>query len=157
MRHNTFDIDDTDTTAEVLDMMSTSVRTIARAEGDASEMFTFEKNGKSLEMEAFMEEGLVVELHTTTDENQPPVVFVGVNNDQRWLPRGVPVRIQRKFIERLAQCKEAKYDTPDNRDPNADNAKSITRRQAHPYGFSVISDPNPKGREWLRSVLRQPT
>src|SRR5689334_13234949 len=35
--------------------------------------------------EAFMHEPVVIRIHESKDENEPPLVFVGVNGDCRWL------------------------------------------------------------------------
>lgn len=159
MGRNVMDIEDVESDAEPLDMMTPNVTYTEEAvQGlTRSGLFEFDKNGKSIELEKFMQEGVVVELHTSTDPNAAPVVFVGCNGDTRWLPRGVPIKIPRKFVERLAQVKEARFKTTENPDRSADNSMQTKRTQASPYGFSVIRDPNPKGRAWLEAVRRQPT
>lgn len=111
----------------------------------------------SLEYERFMQELVVAEIAETSDKYAPPAVFVGINGDERWLPRGMKFKIQRKFIERLAQSKEARFATVRNHDNEVDNAMDTKTKQSQAYSFMVHRDPNPKGREWLRRVMRQPT
>lgn len=108
--------------------------------------------GRSLEYEAFMVEPVVIELQRTTDKNAPPVVGVGVNGDVRWLPRGVPIRLQRKFLEPLCR-KETSFETKPDHDPGAEVGMKTRLTSAQPYGFSVIQDPNPKGRAWLEHLM----
>lgn len=151
----------------VLDMMSPNADAMANAvryiEPVTSLGFVFDKElpkelgggMTSPEYEAFMQEPVEIKLHQSTDKNAPWAVFVGINGDNRWLPRGVALRIQRKFVERLAQSQERTFETKDNPDPAADVGKTVLSRQANPYEFSVLRDPNPKGRRWLANMLRQ--
>lgn len=106
------------------------------------------------ENEAFMEELVVIEVHRSTDKNAVPQVPVGVNGDKIWIPRGLPVRLPRKFVGVLAQSQEAAFRTDDNPDPNADEGKVIRRTNGLVYPFSVIRDDNPRGRAWLERVTR---
>lgn len=105
------------------------------------------------EYEAFMENHLVIVINETSDEKAPPIVFCGVNGDGRWIPRNVPVKIQRKFVERLAQSQERHYKTIENRDHSADNAMLVRARNVA-LSFHVLKDPHPRGPQWLRRVMR---
>ncbi len=105
--------------------------------------------------EAFMQEPVVIRIHETRDVNEPPLVFVGVNGDERWLPREKKLRLQRKFIERLAQAQEMAYKTSESRDPTADSMMETAKRKAASYSFSVLHDPNPNGRRWLARMARE--
>lgn len=107
------------------------------------------------ETEAFMEELVVIQVHKSTDKNAVPQVPVGINGDKIWIPRGVPVRLPRKFVEVLARSQEATFSTDDNPDPNADEGKMIRRTNGQVYPFSVIQDRNPRGRAWLERVTRE--
>ncbi len=105
--------------------------------------------------EAFMHEPVVIRVHSTRDKNESPLCYVGVNGDQRWLPRNKNVRIPRKLVERLAQAQEMSFDTKESRDPAVDQVMQVIRQTAASYEFSVLHDPNPLGRRWLRRVTRE--
>lgn len=115
--------------------------------------------GRSMEFEAFMETPVVIQISEAPDENASPVVFVGVNGDNLWLPRGVPLRIRRKHVERLAQSAERKYrtDRKQNTDGESINEQPPTSRNHQSYTFSVLKDEHPFGRRWLMRVTKQST
>lgn len=116
------------------------------------------KTEGQLAYEQFMNDPVTIRIHSTKDKNEAPLVFVGVNGDSRWLPRNKPIKLQRKFVERLAQAQEMAFDTKENKDPNVDNAMTITRRLAQSYEFSVLDDPSEAGRvigkRWLARQVR---
>lgn len=155
--HQLDDFNVLDMTAPNVDAMANAVRYIEPVSTLGFKFDTEGPNGgrTSLEYERFMEEPVIIKLHQSTDKNAPWSVFVSVNNDSRWLPRGVPIKIQRKFVERLAQSQERTLQTVDNPDPAADVGKNVVTRQANPYEFSVMEDRNPKGRRWLAHMTRQ--
>ena len=107
--------------------------------------------------EAFMHEPVVIRIHSSRDPNDPPLVFVGDNGDIRWLPREKNVKIPRKFVERLAAAQEVRYEQTENPDPRSDDMKLTTKKIASSYSFSVINDPSPYGRRWLRRIARERT
>lgn len=147
---------------EVLDMMSPNVDAVAQMvraiEPENPGLFKFEKdgngNGRSVEYEKFMQEPVTVIISKTTNKTDPWVVPIGVNGDTRYLPRGIKIRIQRKFVERLAQVHERSYSTTPNSDPSSDTGMLTKAQQAQPYQFHVLHDPNPKGRLWLQAITR---
>ena len=107
------------------------------------------------EIEAFMQEELVIVLHKSTDKNAPPKVPVGVNGETAWLPRDTKIRLPRKFVERLARSQEATFRTDDNPDPRMDEGKVIRRTNGQVFPFQVLHDPSPRGPSWLAMVTRQ--
>lgn len=137
---------------QVLDMMTASTEHLVR---QVLEEPIMEREFKTVAMyEEFMAQGVVIKIHETTDDNAPWVVPVGVNGDMRHLPRDIPIRIPRKFVECLARSQETSYKTKKNKDPDADQALVPTARRAQCYGFSVLHDPAPQGRAWLERVTR---
>lgn len=115
--------------------------------------------GRSIEYEAFMELPVIIQISEAQDENASPVVFVGVNGDNHWLPRGVPCRVRRKHVERLAQSAERKYKTErkQNNDGESINEQPPTSRSHQSYTFAVLKDGHPWGRRWLARVTKQST
>jgi hypothetical protein len=155
----------------VIDMMATgrnSVAALQHLEIVQEREFEYEEiedasgvvnAGRSMAYEAFMEEAVVIKVSETTDERAPPVVFVGVNGDTRWLPRGVPILLPRKFVERLAQSAERAFKTPKiNASEENDNERPVKSKSAQSYAFSVLADSHPDRKiaiSWLNRVTRQ--
>jgi hypothetical protein len=102
--------------------------------------------------EAFMNEMVEILVHTTTDENAPPMVLLNVNGTNQPIPRGVPVKVRRKYVEVLARCKETKYRQPDRDMMNPEQGNEMLGRTGQVYPFQLVSDPNPKGPAWLAAV-----
>jgi len=153
-QHTSADFLDENTheTSEPIDMMTSNVPKMT-LEGRLEPILTREFK-EMIEYEAFMNDPVVIQINETTDVNAPPFVFVGVNGDCRWLPRGEPIKLQRKFVERLAQAQEMRFETKSNRDQDAQNAIVTVRRTAASYGFAVLRDEHPAGRRWLARVTR---
>lgn len=109
----------------------------------------------SAEIEAFMQEEIVIVIFKSTDKNAVERVPVGVNGETAWLPRDMKLRIPRKFVERLARAQEATFQTHDNPDQRMDEGKIIRRTNGQVFPFAVLSDPNPRGPAWLARVTRE--
>lgn len=107
-----------------------------------------------IDMEAFMHELVVVEVHDSTDENANPLPVFSVNGQSQIFPRGVKVGVKRKFVEALARCKETKHTfvRPDPANPDYQERRSKT---ALAYPFAVHQDDNPKGRAWLNAIVAE--
>lgn len=103
--------------------------------------------------EAFMNEIVEVVIHTTADEEEEPHIVLNVNGINQPFFREVPVRCRRMFVEVLARCKQTKYKQVT--DPNDMTRQELQPRTANVYPFTVLQDPNPKGRAWLRAVLAE--
>lgn len=137
---------------EPIDMMTSNVPAMT-LEGRLETVSTREFL-EIAEYEAFMEMPVVIEINETTDVNAPTTVYVGVNGDGRWLPRGRPIKLQRKFVERLAQAQEMRFSTISNRDQESDQGMRVVRKVAQSYGFAVIRDDHPLARRWLVRMTR---
>lgn len=108
------------------------------------------------EAERFYNERLDIEINQTSDRNAPLFAEVGVNGHMVWFPRGTRINhVPRKFVEALARSQDHSYRTIQEKNPDADNQMRTTRVRATAYGFSVLRDPNPKGRAWLERVMRE--
>lgn len=105
--------------------------------------------------EAFMNERIVIKIHETTNENEPPFAFVGDNGECVWIPRGRPVRLPRKFVETLARSQQRIYSQTEDPNPKADEGMITRRRTGAAYPFSVIEDKNARGRAWLQRVTHE--
>jgi len=106
---------------------------------------------KLAEDEKFMAEIVEVVIAETTDENLPDHIVLNVNGTNQPIFRGVATKIKRCYLEVLARCKETKYTQV--RDPNQPDRTDLRPRTAHAYPFTVVSDRNPRGGSWLKSVM----
>lgn len=107
------------------------------------------------QMEAFMRELLVIELHDTTDKNAPIGAEVGVNGQKVFIPRCKKIRIPRAFVENLARSQPIGWRTENVRDPSAEIGTVPRRSKGASFAFTVHHDPNPVGRRWLERVIRE--
>lgn len=105
----------------------------------------------------FNEEFVEVMLHETTDENAENPVFTSCNGVPQYFFRGVPQKVRRKYVAILASCKEHAVSTPEYTAGDGSRAMGIKRVSSLKYPFSIISDPNPRGAAWLKSLLQAPT
>jgi alkanesulfonate monooxygenase SsuD/methylene tetrahydromethanopterin reductase-like flavin-dependent oxidoreductase (luciferase family) len=104
---------------------------------------------------AFMEEKITIRLEPSADRYSPKFIDVAVNGRVEWLEVGTPIKVARKYIEVLARAKSDTFITiaPNTNDENPVNL--ISRNTSQKYPFSVIKDPNPRGYQWLTTVLSQ--
>lgn len=106
------------------------------------------------ELEAFMSEPVKIVIAESAEENDPPMVQVGVNGVTQFIVRGMEQTVKRKYVERLARAKRTDYDqTIDDRLGEAMNR--LRRRNALRFPFTVLEDRNPRGQAWLRGVLAE--
>jgi hypothetical protein len=101
---------------------------------------------------AFAEELVEVTLAESTDPNAEPYVEVWVNGVHQGFWRGQTVKCKRKYLEVLARSQPTSITTTEIMNSMGEREVRIDKRTATKYPFSVI-DPNPKGRDWLRSVM----
>lgn len=104
--------------------------------------------------EAFMHEEVDVEVHETTDENADPLPCVWVNGRPQRFHRGHTQTVKRKYVEGLARAKQTAISTREVMQ-DGERAIRIDRHTGLRYPFSVVSDPNPLGRPWLKKILAE--
>ena len=130
-----------------------------RRDASTNNVIDIENPGRSLAYEAFMQEPVTISINESADEKAAPVVYVCVNGDERWLPRGVPLRLQRKFVEILAQSNERRFMTGKiNASDDTDNERPVKSKLTQGTPFAVLKDSNPDGRlarRWLLRVTKQ--
>lgn len=103
---------------------------------------------------AFMEEKVIVNVHTTPDPNAENPVPVFVNGRSQYLFRGVPTIVRRCFVERLARAKLTGY-RQDLSEVEPNKYNRLYMETGLLYPFSVVRDDNPKGSAWLTKVLQE--
>lgn len=110
---------------------------------------------------AFNEEFLLINIHESTDPNAEKMIYLAVNGEGAgqggvpYLPRGVPLRIKRKFVERLCRARPIAYGNVER--INEFGVREITypKTSALKYPFSVLEDKNPKGGAWITKLLNE--
>ncbi len=144
------------------DDMATQRRQVRRIDGintlnamEAPDIQVVSIFDTSADYEAFMQQYVEIEIHTTQDKNAPPMVPVGVNGVQAWLPRGEPVEVPRYFVERLLRSQSHKFETVNNNDYAAEAATSIRETIGTDFPFQINRDPDNRGREWARAIQLQ--
>lgn len=105
--------------------------------------------------EEFMNEIVVVHVHSSTNENDPPHFILSVNGTSQPVFRGHNTPIKRKYLEVLARMKTTRFTQParDNMNPEPGNA--LIPHTGMVYPFQVIEDKNPRGGAWLSAILQE--
>lgn len=107
---------------------------------------------KDAELEAFMNEPVMVTVLSSGKDNETPYVQVAVNGVMQMFLRDQPIVVKRKYLERLARAKETGYDqTVDDR--LGERMNTLHNRHSLRYPFQVNRDDNPRGAAWLRNIL----
>ncbi len=105
---------------------------------------------------AFMEEKVTILLHRGREKNAPTAEMAGVNGVIKWLPVDTPIKIERKFVENLARAQPINVNTRSGESSGDDlTFNHVDRSLSSLVSFSVLDDPNPRGREWLTRVMRE--
>lgn len=105
----------------------------------------------------FNEELVDVMVHESTDENAENPVFTACNGVTQYFFRGQVQTVKRKFVAILACAKEHGVSTPEYAAADGSRAMSIRRTSSLKYPFSIISDKNPRGPAWLKSLIQAQT
>jgi len=148
-------------TALSTDDMAVQRRPVRRIEGintlsvDASDIQLIPAFENNAAYEAFMAQFVEIEIATTQDKNAPPMVPVGVNGIQAWLPRGEVIEVPRYFVERLLRSQSHKFETLNSNDYAAETGTSIRETIGTDYPFQIVHDPDPRGHEWARTIRMQ--
>jgi hypothetical protein len=110
---------------------------------------------EEMALEAFMNEVLTVVVHADTSDNAVENPCPNVNGLNQPFIRGQEQKVKRKYVEALSRSRITRYvqQTPDPSKP--ENVQMLERTALY-FPFSVLHDPNPKGREWLKAILAQP-
>jgi hypothetical protein len=104
------------------------------------------------ELEAFMNEPVMVTVMSGGKDNEAPYVQVSVNGVIQMFKRDTPIVVKRKYVERLARAKETGYDQQVD-DRLGERMNSLQSRNSLRYPFTVNRDDNPRGSAWLRAIL----
>jgi hypothetical protein len=100
----------------------------------------------------FNEELLDIRIEPGNTRNAAPFERVQVNDDWRWLPVGIPVTVQRKFVENLARAQSFGVETEHGTAHEENPRNMIHKRPFRAVPFSILRDPNPRGAAWLNKI-----
>ncbi len=106
---------------------------------------------------AFNEEMVEVMVHESTDANAENPIYTACNGVNQYFFRGEAQWVRRKYVAILASVKEQAISTPEYTTPDGSRSTKIVRRSSLKYPFSIITDKNPRGAAWLKSLLASPT
>lgn len=104
---------------------------------------------------AFMNEVLTIMVAPSTEDGSLEIITPQVNGMNQPIIRGRETNVKRKYVEALARGRTTKYEQK-IMDPNRPENIHMAEKTALTYPFSVLHDPNPKGRAWLKAILAQP-
>lgn len=127
-------------------ILNTEEKNIETVAGDAAML------KHVVDLEAFMQERVLINVPASSDKNQMGYVHLNVNGLNQIIPRGqVNVAVRRMFVEVLARMKETSYSQREMQ--GAEGRQIHTDEFTSPvYPFSVIHDPNPLGHAWLAKI-----
>ena len=109
----------------------------------------------TIELEAFMNEVVVIYMHPMTDQGQLQIETVTVNGRPQPIQRGAQQAIRRKYVAALANAVQEHY--TQTRDPRELDQSQFHAHVGHSYPFQMIRDDNPRGRAWLQNLLQRPS
>lgn len=102
----------------------------------------------------FLEEPVVVHIHTTNEKFAQVVFSIEVNGDKEIFIRGKRKVVARKFIAGLARARPIHYENEEYTNSKGDRAARYNPHRGLRFQFSVERDDNPKGGPWLKDLLR---
>lgn len=131
---------------EVMDGEASLARPHAVAENDIRKLY---------EDASFLEDKLVVRLSQPANESDQQFATLRVNERMVRLPRdNQEYVIRRKFVEILLRSKSTRIHQV-RREINGEIVLVNQTKTTQDYPFELVSDPNPKGAQWLRTLLHE--
>jgi len=115
----------------------------------------------------FMEEPVTIRIEPSSQPNAPSAFPIWVNGkgaeiliNGRWvevayLPVNETLTIKRKYLAVMVTTKIDTVHTRVQEPDGADPTNRIDRITSPVHSFSILSDPNPLGHEWLRELRRR--
>jgi len=104
---------------------------------------------------AFNEELVTIRVHESTDKFAENPVEVFCNGIAQRFLRGQDQVVKRKYVEVLARAKMTTYGNQKITIGDGEESYVYPSHTALRYPFAVVEDQNPKGRDWLKSVLAE--
>lgn len=147
-RHDAMEVDQVDKGSADFDDDGNLIKPIL---GEVNDPIIQEK----IAMEKFMTDELVVNIQGSPDIRHSKTFSIAVNGDVEVFTTGETKTVKRKFVEGLCRAKNVAYTNREVVDENGVKKFVYDPRSGLRFGFSVMSDPHPRGRDWLEHTLRQ--
>lgn len=110
---------------------------------------------KAAEYERFMSMPVGIQIGEATHERESPVVPIGCNGDQKWLPRNVPIVVKRWHLERLLRATQTEHSVKPLQDPTLDEGQQVHSRNQPAYHIQILKDDHPLGARWAARMRRE--
>lgn len=107
------------------------------------------------EYEQFMAMPVGILISEAQHERESPVVPIGCNGDQKWLPRDVPILVKRWHLERLLRATQTDFSVEKLHDPNLDEGQRTKSQNRPAYHINIMRDPHPAGPRWAARMRRE--
>lgn len=107
------------------------------------------------EYEQFMAMPVGIRIGEATHERESPLVPIGCNGDQKWLPRAVPLVVRRWHLERLLRATQTDHSVEALNDPSLDEGQRVKSRNVPAYSIEIVRDTHPKGPQWAARMRRE--
>lgn len=107
------------------------------------------------EYEAFMAMPVGILIGGTQHERESPVVPIGCNGDQKWLPREVPIVVKRWHLERLLRATQTDHSVQALQDPTLDEGQRVKSQNRPAYHIQILRDEHPQGTIWAARMRRE--
>ena len=127
----------------------------ARIEPSVIEKVDHQPSNEKLSNLAFAEEEMVIVVHDSVDVNDDPIPYVINGGRRQAFIRGQEQSVRRKYVEILARMKRTRYTQEKYKDSQGIDSIRNIPHTALVYPFTVVSDPNPNGRAWLKAILAE--
>lgn len=108
---------------------------------------------KKAELEAFMNQELLILVHESQEEDPLLTATPSVNGVNMPIVMGVETKVRRKYVEALARGRTTAYKQAI--DPLDQSRYDMVPKTVMSFPFTVIHDPHPNGREWLKGIMAQ--
>lgn len=107
------------------------------------------------EYELFMSQPVGIMIAEAQHERESPVVPIGCNGDQKWLPRAVPIMVKRWHLERLLRATQTDFSVEKLHDPNLDEGQRTKSLNRPAYHIQILRDTHPAGPRWAARMRRE--
>lgn len=103
---------------------------------------------------AFDNEMVTVMVQESGDTKYPdPCISVWVNGKHQLFVRNMQITCKRMYVEALARSRPESYDNQEYTTNDGVRGYRYIKRASVKYPFQMIRDDNPRGAEWLRTLL----
>lgn len=112
---------------------------------------------EKMAMLAFMSEEITIRIGTTTDKNAEKIFEININGKNFLFRRGGTYTVPRYVVDRMLRLKPTVYTQEEV--INSEGVKEFIHpgHSALKYDFTVERDGNPRGSEWHRAVMNEPS